>query len=52
MQIGRDHPLFRRLSENFELCVYGLNLVRRDLERFQQDYYRRLQATLGTEATA
>lgn len=25
-------PLFRRLSEHFETCVYGLNLVRRELD--------------------
>ncbi len=25
-------PLFRRLSEEFERCVYGLNMVRRDLD--------------------
>ena len=25
-------PLFRRLSDDFEMCVYGLNLVRRELE--------------------
>jgi len=42
----REAPLFRRLSECFELCAYGLNLVRQDLERFQQEYYQRLAATL------
>ena len=47
-----EAPLFRRLSENFELCVYGLNLVKQDLERVQQDYYRRMQAALGTESLA
>jgi len=46
-----EAPLFRRLSENFELCVYGLNLVRQDLERFQQNYYRRLQSTLEANPT-
>lgn len=25
-------PLFRRLAEEFEMCVYGLNLVRRELD--------------------
>lgn len=47
-----EAPLFRRLSETFELCVYGLNLVKRDLERSQRDYYRRLQARLGDQPTA
>jgi hypothetical protein len=41
-----EAPLFRRLSENFELCVVGLNLVKQDLEDFQRDYYRRLQDTI------
>ena len=41
-----EAPLFRRLSENFELCVVGLNLVKQDLEDFQRDYYRRLRDTL------
>lgn len=35
----REAPLFRKLSETFELCVYGLNLVKRDLERMQQPNY-------------
>jgi len=30
-----EAPLFRRMSEQFERCVYGLNLVKRDLDRFQ-----------------
>lgn len=41
-----EAPLFRRLSESFELCVYGLNLVKQDLERFQAEALRRLQAQL------
>lgn len=42
-------PTFRRLSEAFELCVYGLNLVKQDLERYQGDYYRRLASTLDAD---
>jgi hypothetical protein len=42
-----EAPLFRRLSENFELCVLGLNLVKQDLERFQREYYHRLEQSLG-----
>lgn len=38
-----EASLFRRLSENFELCVFGLNLVKQDIESFQFDYYQRLQ---------
>src|ERR1043166_815646 len=41
-----EAPLFRRLSENFELCVVALNLVKQDLEDFQRDYYRRMQDTI------
>ncbi len=39
-----EAALFRKLSDNFELCVYGLNLVKRDLARYQRDYYQRLRA--------
>ena len=41
-----EAPLYRRLSDQFETCVYGLNLVKRDLESFQQDYYRNLKARI------
>ena len=47
-----EAPLFRRLSEDSELCVFGLNLVKRDLERLQREYYHRLLAALGTEPRA
>jgi hypothetical protein len=47
-----EAPIFRRLSESFELCVYGLNLVRQDLERFQRDTYRRLAATLNAQSAS
>jgi hypothetical protein len=29
--------LYRRLADGFELCVFGLNLVKQDLERLQAD---------------
>jgi hypothetical protein len=44
-----EAPLFRRLSENFELCVFALNLVKQDLETFQRDYYHRLKDSLENE---
>ena len=44
-----EAPVFRRPSETFELCVYGLNLVKQDLERSQADYYRRLASTLDAD---
>ena len=37
-------PLFRKLSENFELCVYGLGYVRADLDRLRDP---RFQQVLG-----
>ena len=40
-----EAPLFRKLAENFELCVFGLNLVKEDLERRQRAYYRGLRET-------
>ena len=41
-----EAPVFRRLSENFELCVVGLNLVKQDLEEFQRESYQRLKHAL------
>lgn len=34
-------PLFAHLAENFEQCVYGLNLVRNDLQEMQHPLLRR-----------
>lgn len=34
-------PLFARLSQNFEGCVYGLNMVKHDLEEMQHPIVRR-----------
>lgn len=39
-------PLFRKLSENFELCVTGLGFVRTDLDRMQNPTFRRAQDLL------
>lgn len=38
--------LFRRLSEEFELCVFGLGYVRSDLERLKQPEFRRITGLL------
>ena len=35
--------LFRRLSDDFEMCVYGLNLVRRDLDFGRPRLTRQIQ---------
>ena len=42
-----EAPLFRRLSERFEHCVFGLNLVKRDLQELQGDLYRELRKDIG-----
>jgi hypothetical protein len=34
-------PLFASLSENFEQCVYGLNMVKNDLQEMQHPIIRR-----------
>lgn len=39
-------PLFRRLSEDFELCVFGLGYVRKDLERLKHPEFRRITGLL------
>ena len=39
-------PLFRRLSENFELCVVGLGYIRGDLDRMQDSRYQRARRLL------
>jgi hypothetical protein len=50
-RIGRDDsgnhpPLFKKLSENFELCVTGLGFVRADLDRMQNPAYQRARDLL------
>lgn len=47
-----EAPLFRRLSEDFERCVFGLNLVKQDLEKFRQEYYQRLKRTVDENPPA
>jgi hypothetical protein len=39
-------PLFRKLSENFELCVVGLGFIRGDLDRMQDPRYRQARRFL------
>lgn len=46
-ETDRDRtPLFRKLSENFELCVTGLGFVRTDLDRMQNPTFRRAKDIL------
>lgn len=41
-----EAPLFRRLADRFELCVYGLNLVKQDLAARQRGAYEQMRAAL------
>ena len=43
---GSVAPLFRKLSENFELCVYGLGHVRAELDRLRDPAVRRVWGSL------
>jgi hypothetical protein len=40
-------PLFRKLAENFELCVLGLGYIRGDLDRLQDPRYQRVRRLLN-----
>ena len=39
-------PLFATLSQNFEQCVYGLNMVKNDLREMQHPIVRRTDEML------
>jgi len=43
---SEQSPLFRKLSDNFELCVAGLGFVRGDLDRMQDPSFRKAKDTL------
>jgi hypothetical protein len=45
-----EAPLFRRLSDRFEECVFGLNLVKREIEEAQGGVYRHLRTELGLDS--
>lgn len=40
-------PLYRKLSEQFELCVFGLGYVRSDLDRLRSPDFQRVVDTLA-----
>ena len=40
-------PLFRKLAENFELCVLGLGYIRGDLDRLQDRHYKHARRLLN-----
>ncbi|HLZ35112.1 MAG TPA: hypothetical protein VKP13_13940 [Nitrospira sp.] len=41
-----EPPLFKKLSENFELCVTGLGFVRSDLDRMRDPAYQKARDLL------
>lgn len=41
-----EPPLFQKLSENFELCVTGLNFVRSELDRMRDPTYQKARDLL------
>jgi hypothetical protein len=45
-----EAPLFRRLSDRFEECVVGLNLVKREIEEAHGGAYRQLRSDLGLDS--
>src|SRR3982751_5249493 len=45
-EFKEEAPLFKRLSDNFELCVFGLNLVKQDLYRQQNAFYKHASSLL------
>jgi hypothetical protein len=42
-EYARVAPLFAKLAEQFESCVYGLNLVKNDLQEMQHPIVRRTE---------
>src|ERR1700759_2493492 len=45
-EYARLSPLFAKLSKEFESCVYGLNLVKGDLEEMQHPITKRTQESV------
>jgi hypothetical protein len=39
-------PLFRRLAAQFELCVFGLNLLKSEIEHNQRAWYKSVAAAI------
>lgn len=44
---GVPAPLYRKLSEQFELCVFGLGYVRSDLDRLRRPEFQRVISALA-----
>ena len=43
----KEASLFRRLSDNFDVCVVGLNFVKRELEKMQQPDYLKIKRIIS-----
>jgi len=43
---AQEWPILRRLSEEFEICSFGLNLVRQELDRMSDPFYRLIREAL------
>jgi len=43
---GQNAPLFRKLSENFEICVVGLGYIKKALDHLQNTEFRRAERIL------
>jgi hypothetical protein len=41
-----EAPLFRRLADSFELCVFGLNMVTQQIEQLRSEQYRAWRTAL------
>ena len=39
-------PFFKKMADQFESCVFGLNLVKRNLDTMQQESYVRARKCL------
>lgn len=39
-------PLYRKLSQHFEICTFGLNLVKEELESLQNPAYRQMREVI------
>lgn len=46
-EFAQEAKRFRRLSRNFELCVFSLNLVKQDLATQQNAFYKRASNILS-----
>jgi hypothetical protein len=47
VEFRREAPLFRRMAEQFEYCVYGLNQVKRRLAAMREEQYGAWRKALG-----